>query len=59
MPNQQRTYRKMLNGLEVSLRSNHVSVNIPVAIQKQIISCTIITAKQIEVLGTRQKFCQI
>lgn len=38
----------MLNGLEVSLQSQHVSINIPIAIQKQIISCTIIPAKQTE-----------
>lgn len=38
----------MLNGLEVSLQSQHVSINIPIAFPKQIISCTIIPAKQIE-----------
>lgn len=38
----------MLNGLEFSLQSQHVSINIPMAIQKQIISCTIMPAKQTE-----------
>lgn len=42
-------YRDMLNGLEVSLRSQHISINVPVAIQKQIISCTIIPAEGIEI----------
>lgn len=45
----------MLNGLEVSLRSQHIYINIPVAIQKQIIPCTIIPAEQTEVDWERDR----
>ena len=49
-PNKHKEHReKKLNGLEVSLRSEHISINITVAIQKQIISRKIIHAERIEI----------